>query len=56
MRRERDLPSAGLSAPMSCSVRFMLTRYVELSSLVCGETLDLLHSELFKIHMMQKIV
>lgn len=38
------------------SVRFMLSRYVELSSLVCGETLDLLHSELFKIHMMQKVM
>lgn len=55
VRRERDLPSTGLCAPMNSRVRFMLAKYVELSSRVCGESLDL-HSELFKIHMMQKIV
>lgn len=40
---------------MSSSARFMLTKYVELLSLVCGENPDL-HSELFKKHMMQKVV
>lgn len=55
MRRERHLPSAGLRATTSTGVRFMLTKYVELTLLVCGETPDL-HSELLKIHMMQKIV
>lgn len=48
MRREGDLPSAGLCAALSSGVRFMLTEYLELTSLVCGETPDL-HSELFKI-------
>lgn len=40
---------------MSSGARFMLTKNVELLSLVCGEIPDL-HSELLKIHMMQKVV
>lgn len=33
MRRQRDLPSAGLCAPMNSGVRFMLTKYTKLTLL-----------------------
>lgn len=33
MRRERDLPSAGLCAPTSSGVRFVLTEYTKLTLL-----------------------